>query len=84
MRAVRPWRRALRQDLFFPASVRGPVESWALRRLDSIWTTFSDVDIGSLPFTAKSRAETPTLQPNPTGRFPEFGGLDGYVVENGV
>ena len=57
-----PWRSALRLDLFLPASLRGPVLSRALRRLDSIWTTFNDVDMISL--SIKAQAETPTLQPN--------------------
>ena len=51
MRAVSPWRSAFRLDLFRPASVRGPVESRALRRLDSICTTFNDVDIVFLSFS---------------------------------
>ena len=45
MREVRPWRSAFRLEVFLPASVRGPVLCWALRRLASIWTTFSDEDM---------------------------------------
>src|SRR5579863_5319897 len=48
MREVRPWRRAFRLEVFFPISERGPVDSWALRRLASIWMTFSGEDNGFL------------------------------------
>jgi hypothetical protein len=41
VRAVRPWRIAFCDERCLPASVRGPVECWALERLISsrlIWT----------------------------------------------
>jgi len=34
---VRPWRKAFNEERFFPSSVRGPVESWALARLAASW-----------------------------------------------